>query len=102
MSRATTPLDGRSRSLRWPAFRPRTELGQWAVGLAAAWVVLVLAWRALPGGAAFGLACGLAGGTAGVVAIVRDRERAVSVFAAVLPLLFVVGFVLAELLVGHG
>jgi hypothetical protein len=80
---------------------PTSQLGRWAVGLAAAYVVLVLAWSVLPGGAALGLACGLAGGIAGLVAIIRDRERGVSVFAAVLPLVLVVGFVLAELLVGH-
>jgi hypothetical protein len=34
------------------------------------------------------------------VAILRDRERALSVFAAVLPLAVAVAFVLAELIAG--
>jgi hypothetical protein len=35
------------------------------------------------------------------VAIVRDRERAVTVFAAVAPLFIAVAFVLAELIGGN-
>ena len=69
--------------------------------LAVASVVLVLAWSVLPGGAALGFACGLAGGIVGLVAIFRDRERAPTVFAAIAPLVMVVAFVLAELLIGH-
>lgn len=82
---------------------PTTRLGRWAVGLAIANVVLVLvlAWTILPGGAALGFACGLAGGVVGLVAIVRGRERALAVFAALAPFATVVAFVLAELLIGH-
>jgi hypothetical protein len=42
-----------------------------------------------------------AGGVVALRAILRHRERAVSVFAATLPLVLVVAFVLAELLIGH-
>lgn len=52
-------------------------------------------------GAALGLLCGLAGGGFALVAILRHGGRAVLVFAALVPLLLVVGFVLAELIVGR-
>lgn len=48
-----------------------------------------------------GLAFGFAGGVTGLLAIVRRGERAVTVFAALVPFLNVVVFVLAELLIGH-
>ena len=80
---------------------PTTRLGRWAVRLAVGFPVLVLAWSILPGGAALGFASGLAGGVVALVAIFRRGERAITVFASVLPLVLVVAFVLAELLVGH-
>jgi hypothetical protein len=80
---------------------PTTQLGRFAVGLALAAPVLVMAWTILPGGAALGFASGVAGGVVALRAILRHRERAVSVFAATLPLVLVVAFVLAELLIGH-
>jgi len=81
---------------------PATRLGSWAVRLAAANVVLVLAWRITGQLGAFpGFACGFLGGVVALVAIARRGERALAVFAAVLPFVFVVTFVLAELLIGH-
>lgn len=80
---------------------PTTRLGRWAVGLGAGYVVGVFSWRILPGGAALGFACGFTGGVLALVAIIRHGERAISVFVAALPLLLVVGFVLAELIIGH-
>ena len=81
---------------------PTTRPGRWAVGLAAAYVLLMPAWRLMgPLGAFPALLCGLAGGVAALVAILRRGERALTVFAALLPFLSVVTFVLAELLVGH-
>jgi hypothetical protein len=81
---------------------PTTRLGRWAVALAGAHVLLMAGWRLLgPLGEFPGLVCGLAGGTVGLVAILRRGERALSVFASVLPLLLVLAFVAAELLVGH-
>jgi hypothetical protein len=46
-------------------------------------------------------ALGLAGGVVALLAIFRRGERAVAVFAALVPFLNVVVFLLAELLVGH-
>lgn len=94
---------------RVPAKKPRhlatlptTQLGWWAVGLAAANVVLVLGWRLMgPLGAFPGFVFGLSGGVVALVAILRRGERAIAVFAALVPFLFVVAFVLGELLVGH-
>jgi hypothetical protein len=79
---------------------PTSELGWWAVALAAAFFPLVFAAIVVPRGAALGFVCGLAGGVVAVMAIVRDRERAVTVFAAVVPLVIAVAFVLAELIAG--
>lgn len=81
---------------------PTTRLGRWAVGLGVANVVLVLGWRLMgPLGGFPGFACGLAGGVVALVAIFRRGERAITVFAAIVPLVFVVLFVLLELIVGH-
>jgi hypothetical protein len=79
---------------------PTTHLGWWAVGLAMSFSALVFAATVVPRGAALGFVCGLAGGVAALLAIVRDRERAVTVFAALLPVAIAVAFVLAELITG--
>lgn len=63
--------------------------------------MLVIAWMILPGGAALGFVSGVTGGILAVGAIRRRGERALSVYAAVVPLVMVVVFVLAELLIGH-
>jgi hypothetical protein len=84
-----------------PAILPTTSLGARAMWLAVAAVVFNFAWRILPGGAALAFACGIASGIVALVAILRRRERAVIAYAAVLPLIFVVVFILAELLIGH-
>jgi hypothetical protein len=80
---------------------PRTRLGWQAIGFAVAGVALVSLAGVIPASAALGFAFGLAGGVTGLVAIRNDHERAVTVFMAVLPLVVVVAFVLAELLVPH-
>ena len=79
---------------------PRTNLGRWAVGLAVAFFPFVFAAGVVPSGAALGFVCGLAGGVAALMAIVRGRERAVTVFAALAPLVIAVAFALAELISG--
>jgi hypothetical protein len=61
----------------------------------------VFAAAVVPRGAALGFVCGLAGGVAALMAIIRDRERAVTVFAAVVPFAVGVAFVLAELISGN-
>ena len=80
---------------------PATSLGRRAVGLAAVFFPLLLAASVVPREAALGFACGLAGGAAALVAIVRDQERAVTVFAALVPVAIAVAFVLAELIGGN-
>jgi hypothetical protein len=82
-------------------FWPRTRVGTWAIGLAIASVVLggPLSRLGLLGGIT-GLAVGAAGGLVALIAILRRRERAISVFLAVVPLAFVVLFVVLEL-TGH-
>lgn len=48
-----------------------------------------------------GFASGLVGAVVALVAIVRSRERAIAVFAALAPGVFVVAFLLGELLLPH-
>ena len=79
---------------------PMSRLGWWAAGLAAAFP-LVFAAAVVPGSAALGFVCGLAGGVAALAAIIRDRERAVTVFMALVPLVVGVGFVLVEVISGN-
>ena len=83
------------------AVLPMTSLGKWAVGMAVAGTVLVLGWSAIGRLGVLGLALGLASGGAALIAIFRRGERAVTVFAALLPFLTVVVFLLTELLIGH-
>jgi hypothetical protein len=84
------------------AIAPTTRLGRWAVGLAAASVVLNFGWRLMgPLGAFPALVFGLAGGIVGLTAILGRHERAASVFVALLPFAGVVLFLLGEFLVGH-
>ena len=103
MSSGGLPYRSPSKQGRRVVFLPTTPLGTWAIGLAAASVVLVFGWASL--GRLVGvpaLALGLAGGALALVAIIRHGERALTVFAALLPFLNVLFFVLAELLIGHG
>jgi hypothetical protein len=55
----------------------------------------------VPTGAAIGFVCGLAGGVAALMAIIRDRERALTVFVALAPLVIAVAFLLLELISGN-
>ena len=50
--------------------------------------------------ATLGVACGLVGGVAASVAVVRDGERALAVLVALAPLAMAVGFLAAELIGG--
>lgn len=79
---------------------PASDLGRWSVALTAAFFALVLAGTVIPRGVALAFACGLAGAAAAIVAIVRDHERAVTVFAALVPVAIVVAFFVAELVGG--
>lgn len=84
------------------AVLPHTRPGKWAVALAVASVVLMAGWRLMgPVGGFPALVCGLAGGVAALIAIFRNGERAVAVFAALVPFLNTIVFVLAEFLIGH-
>jgi hypothetical protein len=65
-----------------------------------AFLALVPAAGVVPRAAAVGLACGVAGGLAALLAVVRDGERALSVLAALVPFAIGVGFVVAELVGG--
>ncbi len=96
----------RPRFLSWP----RTHLGWWAVGLGLAAVALPLLTTlfnalilllsngntfALNAAGVLMLACAFAGGITGVIALIRNRERSIAVWAAVLAGL------LALLAMGH-
>ena len=81
--------------------RPSTRLGWWSVGLATAFVVLliinasvllpaleVVAWREALVGIVL-LSCGLGGGAVALIALIRGHERSWLVWLAVLPGVFV-------------
>ena len=95
---------------------PSTRLGRWAAGLMAAFVVMFLInsfvfmrlssdapWQRmlLPFYGIGMLACGLAAGITGVIAIVRRGERSWLVWPAVLPCLWVIFMLLGEFLFPH-
>ncbi|HEX2291840.1 MAG TPA: hypothetical protein VHH55_00910 [Gaiellaceae bacterium] len=79
---------------------PTTSLGWWAVGITVAFFPLVFAAGAVPGAAALGLVGGSVGGVVALAAVIHDRERALVVLAALVPLAIFVAFVLAELIGG--
>ena len=81
--------------------RPTTTLGRRATIVALGYVVFMPLWSFLPGGAALAFLCGVAGGLIAIAAVWRRGERGLLVYAAIVPLVLVVGFVLAELLIGH-
>ena len=89
---------------------PGTRLGWYSVGLAAAFVVLliinaavflpepgVVAWREALVGIVL-LLCGTSGGVAALMALIRRHERSALVWLALLPGLFVL-FMIGESLV---
>lgn len=84
------------------AFWPTTRLGWWAVGLAAVSIVLIPSWKLMgPAGAIPGLSCGFAGGVAALAAMGWRKERSITVIVSLVPFLFAVVFVVAELTIGH-
>ena len=80
--------------------KPSTQLGWWAIGLAAACIVDILAYRIL-GGAMLGFLCGFIGGILALIAVIRQGERSWLVFLSILPMLWVLLFILGEFLVPH-
>jgi hypothetical protein len=80
---------------------PSTQLGGWAVRLAGASIVLILAWSILPGGAMLGFLCGISGGVIALISVIRQHERSWLVFLSILPLLWVFIFILGEFLIPH-
>lgn len=96
--------------------KPHTRLGWWAVWLAAAFVVMFLInsfafmptsgnapWRhvILPFYGITMLACGLASGITGWIAVIRNHERSWLVLLTLLPGLWVVFMLVGELLFPH-
>jgi len=96
--------------------RPTTRLGWWSVVLAGMFVTLFVInltvflpaieetpWRQilLPFYGIFMLSCGLAAGIAGLISVVKRRERSWLVWLTLLPGLMVLFFVLGEFLVPH-
>jgi hypothetical protein len=96
--------------------RPATRLGWWAVGLAAAYVVMSIVnsavfmrisipdwWRQnlLPFYGIFMMLAGLAAGVVGLIAIIRRHERSWLVWLAILPGASAWLFILGEFLIPH-
>ena len=92
----------KSPAARWVVF-PTTPVGWWALRLAGASVALLFAaplLNLIPGFApvtySLALAAALVSGVLAPIAIIRDKERALSVFAAMIPLLFYLVFTVLE------
>jgi len=95
---------------------PSTKLGRWSVALAATFAALFIInatvfmpsivevpWRqtVLPFYGIAMMACGLAAGIVGLIAVIRRRERSWLVWLSLLNGLMVVAFVLGEFLAPH-
>ena len=95
---------------------PSTKLGRWSVALAATFAALNIInatvfmpsivevpWRqtVLPFYGIAMMACGLAAGIVGLIAVIRRRERSWLVWLSLLNGLMVVAFVLGEFLAPH-
>ena len=82
---------------------PATSLGKWAVGLALASFVLNFLWSVMPFhlGAFPSFLCGIIGGILALIAVTRLRDRSLLVYLAILPLISVIVFILAEFLLPH-
>ena len=84
----------------WQRIKPQTKLGLWAVVLGAGYFVLMPLWSFLrPLGAWPAFISGLAGGICGLIAVIRQHERAWLVYlVGIVPLLFVLFFFIGEFL----
>lgn len=89
------------RRLRHFVIAPTTERGRWAVALAALSILLTVTWSLVPSGGMIGFAAGVASGVMGALAIVRDHDRAITVWLTLVPFLLVVAFVIGEIVSPH-
>ena len=93
--------------------RPNTLFGRWSVGLAAAFILLLVLSLLLTGlggvgpglvgpilGVAFGIS-GIAALVTGLISIVKSKERSILVFLAAVVGLFCLIFFLGEFLFPH-
>jgi hypothetical protein len=95
---------------------PSTLLGWWAVGLGAAFVLLMtlnsavfmrlgeeVPWRTtfLPFYGIFMILCGFTSGVAGLMAVIRKHERSWLVWLTLLPGFFVIFMLIGEVVAPH-
>lgn len=81
--------------------KPHTRLGWWAIGFAVASILFIFSYMIIPGGAMIGFICGIIGGILALFVVVRQRERSWLVFLSILPLLWVLVFIIGEFLFPH-
>jgi len=94
-------------------FKPKTTLGKWSVGLAAAFILIFVLSVVLTGsggvepgpvGPMVGVTLGISGIAAlvtGLISTIKSKERSILVFLAVVVGLFVLIFILGEFLYPH-
>lgn len=79
-----------------------TPYGRIALSLDVVGVILILMWSVLgPLGAWPGFVCAAAGGVLALIGIVAQRDRGVVTFLLLLPLAYVIAFLVGELVLGH-
>ena len=77
---------------------PTSRLGWWAVVFSGVAIVWTLVWAIVPFGALFAFAVGSVGGVLALIAVVRDKDKSLCVYVALVPMLFVLWFLLTEVL----
>ncbi len=82
---------------------PRTQLGKWSAGLCIAFVILIQMklWGLNPMPTFSIAALGLGGFAAGLVAIVKNKDRSALTFLSILVGLLIVLWISAELIYPH-
>lgn len=81
---------------------PQTPYGRLGLSAFVVGVILFFMWSILgPLGAWPGLALLALGGALALMGVLTQRDRGLITFALLIPLAFVIGFVLADVLLGH-
>jgi hypothetical protein len=84
-------------------FLPKSTLGKWAAGLGIAFIILIAVkiLGSLPLPTFFIAALGLAGFVTGIVAIFKNRDRAILIFLSFVVGLIIILWIILEFIFPH-